>query len=897
MSLRTGQLPRFSIVAAVLLPLLLVLDLEFTRSPATKLLLSNSLDLAMVLLAALSSFYVARRSSGYSRQVWLLLSIAFALESLALVVSSYYQNFVPGSAQGPSPSDVLFFLWAAPVFMIFLPRSDEDAPGIDSLRVLDFLQIAIVAVTIYLYFFYSPARWQSNPHALLRQLLMVYIARDSLLSISFFFRSQASRASWLRSFSLVLALVFISAALSDAVYLFTLGTSLSSASWGDLLWMLPYFIVILLAATWKQPAPSPLSPPSPVGRLVGAQILPIAVPLLVIFLSRAIAREQLFVAWFAVTASVLCSSVRLILTSRRQRLIAGDLLATEKALHRSEQMLSTAFRNSPDAFSISQFPNGPYIEVNEGFTRLTGYSRAETLNKTPSQMNLWVDPVQRAGILDALTQTGEVRDAEMQFRTKDGRIRFGQMNASLIDLDGQRCSLVIVRDVTHRKETEEVLRSSEERFRTLVRDLHFAVVMHSPDARIEFANTAAHRMFHLPDGSAIGKLLPELGISVVDQDGKDIPQSDRPVIVVLRTGLPLYDALVGFRYPASDDILWTFGNVVPQYGVNGKIVRLISSFADVTEMKNAERSIHQLSTQLLVLQDEERRRIGRELHDGLAQTVLAVNLSLAQARQSLTSPQEAAALSLEKARALTQQMSREIRTLSYLLHPPLLDELGLVSALRDYAQGFSDRSGIDTEFLAPSGFARLPQPLELALFRIIQESLANIQRHSGSTTAQISLRRQASQVVLEVIDFGHGFTGNDSTIGSREGTTHARKGTNDSRESAIDSRERATGSRQGTASAVPLDSGNSGVSTPEVSGTNNPSNHQMPSIPAGGTPSPRQYSFGVGIPGMRERMAQIGGHLDIISGPSGTTVRATISVPDRPSSESDDVRSSHPDRG
>ena len=130
-------------------------------------------------------------------------------------------------------------------------------------------------------------------------------------------------------------------------------------------------------------------------------------------------------------------------------------------------------------------------------------------------------------------------------------------------------------------------------------------------------------------------------------------------------------------------ILWIFGNAVPQFDSSGNLVRVISSFADLTEMKNAERAIHQLSTQLLKLQDEERRRIGRELHDGLAQTVLAVNLSLAQVRQSLApSERICRALPRKSPRPHAANVPRNPH-LSYLLHPPLLDELGLVSALKE----------------------------------------------------------------------------------------------------------------------------------------------------------------------------------------------------------------------
>jgi PAS domain S-box-containing protein len=862
--LPSGWFARFALAAALLIPLLLVLDLELVRSAATSLLASNTLDLLIVVLAASCCFLAARRASGFARQLWLLLAVALVLESFAQAITTYYQSFMPSAAGTPWPSDIFFFVWAAPVFMIFLPRSDDQYSGIDSLRLLDFLQVAIVAVTLYVYFFYSPARWKTDQASLLREILILFIVRDFILSLAFFLRSRSASQSWLRSLSFVLGVVFLAATLTDSDYLFTLGTYAGTASWGDFFYTIAYIILIAFAVYWKPPQSVAVSAAaSPLNTMIATQVLPIAIPLFVIVMGRSIAEEQRLFAWVAISASVLCSSIRLILTNRRQRAIADNLLSTERALRSSEEILSTAFRNSPDAFSINPFPNGPYLEINDGYSRLTGYSREDVIGKTPREMNLGIDGAQRDKVVAALRETGHVRDFEFRFHTKAGLVLIGQMSASLVDIKGQRCSLVVVRDITARKEAEEILRSSEERFRSLVRDLYFAVVLFTPDFHVEFANRAAHSIFNMPDGSAIGKHLNDLGIIAVSEDGRPLPAPNRPIPSVLRTQVPIHDRLVAFRFSGSERIFWLLGSVVPEFDAGGNLVRVISSFADVTEMKNAERAIHDLSTQLLKLQDEERRRIGRELHDGLAQTVLAINLSLAQVRQSLTSREAAAALSLERARALTQQMSREIRTLSYLLHPPLLDDLGLVSTLKEYTHGFSERSGIETQFSASTDFRRLPQPLETALFRIVQESLANIQRHSGSPTAQIRLNQQDSLVTLEVIDFGRGMQ-------------------------------------------LPPNNG-SGRSRHNLASANAPSDlskDTAPFVPQGeridsalASLVPQVLRLGVGIPGMRERMAQLGGRLDIISGPTGTTIRATISLLPAAPTETLDASSSHSDRG
>src|SRR5271154_1770808 len=411
-----GKFPRIVLAFAAIVAALLFFDLESVHNPAKSLFFSNSLDLLMVFLAALCSFYVAHRTSGYSRQLWTLLGVALALQTIAQTISTYYQSFVPGYAQIPLPSDILFFVWAAPVFMMFLPASSEKSSGWDWLRILDFVQIAIVAATAFLYFFYVPSRWQTNAVDLPRQMLILYMVRDALLAGGFFFRSRTSASPGLRSFSLGLFLVFLGAALTDGDYLLNLQTFAGAASWGDFLYLVPYFIVVLIAARWNYDQRDSIAePPSRIGNLAASHVLPLSIPLLVIFMGRRIAKEQVILAWLAVAASFLCAALRLILTNSRQRRITSELLEIEKALHRSEHLFASAFRSSPDAFSISVFPEGSFLDVNESFTRLTGYAREEVLAKTTLQIDLWIDPDRRSQLLAQLTREGELHNAEIHF--------------------------------------------------------------------------------------------------------------------------------------------------------------------------------------------------------------------------------------------------------------------------------------------------------------------------------------------------------------------------------------------------------------------------------------------------------------------------------------------------
>jgi PAS domain S-box-containing protein len=177
---------------------------------------------------------------------------------------------------------------------------------------------------------------------------------------------------------------------------------------------------------------------------------------------------------------------------------------------------------------------------------------------------------------------------------------------------------------------------------------------------------------------------------------------------------------------------------------------------EITERERTEQALRELSVRLLQTQDKERRRIARELHDSTGQKLaaLAINLSFigkstgtlnARVRQTLTE-------SLE----LLDQSSRDIRTLSYLLHPPLLDERGLAAAVRWFTDGFTQRSGVKVKLEVPESLPRLPEEIEMALFRIVQEGLTNIHRHSGSSTATIRLTVDQDHIQLEMRDAGKG---------------------------------------------------------------------------------------------------------------------------------------------
>jgi len=226
-------------------------------------------------------------------------------------------------------------------------------------------------------------------------------------------------------------------------------------------------------------------------------------------------------------------------------------------------------------------------------------------------------------------------------------------------------------------------------------------------------------------------------------------------------------------------------------------------------LKSSEDMLRNLSGRLLRLQDEERRRISRDLHDVTGQklALLSMDLSGILKKKIIAKDEDINRLLLECI-SLSNEVNKEIRTLSYLLHPPLLDELGLASAVEWFTQGFENRTGIRVSVDIPSSLVRLAPDAEVALFRIVQESLANVHRYSGSAVAYVRARSEAGEVRLEIGDYGKGMS-DESKMSNR-------------------------------ASVAPL---------------------------------------GVGIQGMKERLRQLSGKLEIMSGPGkGTLVTAILPI-------------------
>jgi PAS domain S-box-containing protein len=327
-------------------------------------------------------------------------------------------------------------------------------------------------------------------------------------------------------------------------------------------------------------------------------------------------------------------------------------------------------------------------------------------------------------------------------------------------------------------------------YEMVVEALQEMVVIVDRDYRYRIANRAYLAYRGLERAQLIGKSLRDT-LRPVDFENVVKPRLDE----AFRGNVVKYEYRDAWPGPSESYFSCLHFPIEGEAGID----QLAIILQDITRRKKAEAALRTLSRRILRVEDEERRRLARELHETSAQwlAALSMNLSVVSESADLLSPRTRAAM--VESIALTERCLREIRTVSYLLHPRELDELGLEPRLSVYIDGFAQRSGIQVAVELSPGLGGLPEAVETAIFRVVQECLTNIHRHSGSSTASVRLIRMASNLVLEVEDAGRGIC--------------------------------------------------------------------------------RDATSGVGIPGMRERVQQLDGRLEISSNTGGTAIKATIPLP------------------
>ena len=442
----------------------------------------------------------------------------------------------------------------------------------------------------------------------------------------------------------------------------------------------------------------------------------------------------------------------------------------------SEQVrLSSLFLNAIKAAVIGTDLAGVVNFWNPFAEELYGWSAEEVMGRNILEITVSSETEAEAQEHMASVLAGNGWTGEFHVRCKDGSFVAAFVTLSLVKGDdGKAVGLVgLSQDMGALKEAEGALRQSEEQFRVFANSLPELCWMAHSDGHVFWYN---ERWYEYTGTTA--RQMEGWGWQSV-HDAEMLPAVMERWKSSLETGTAFE---MEFPLRGADGVLrWFLTRVKPLHDHEGKLIRWYGTNTNIDEQRQllrslsearddmekrvlerteelhiATESLRDLSARLLRMRDDEQRRLARELHDSVGQLLAAIGMN-----QAVVSA-EANRLSAEAARCvaenagLVDEVSREIRTISHLLHPPLLDEAGLASALQWYTEGFAKRSRIEVVVEVPKALGRLPNDTEIAMFRVVQECLTNIHRHSGSATAIIRIKRQNDRIILEVQDRGKG---------------------------------------------------------------------------------------------------------------------------------------------
>lgn len=321
----------------------------------------------------------------------------------------------------------------------------------------------------------------------------------------------------------------------------------------------------------------------------------------------------------------------------------------------------------------------------------------------------------------------------------------------------------VARDITTQRQAEATLQESEERFRLIAETVSEVFWIADPAIqRMRYVSPAYERIWRRSRESLYENPRSFLEAIHPDDLGRvlqdlQVQSHDKPFAHEYRIIWP------------DGTVRWIWDRGFPSLDEHGVVNYYVGAAQDITERKNMEESLHRLSGELLHSRDDERKMIAQDLHDGIGQTLIALSLTLAKAKEAVRRPPRGLQKLLADSMELTDQCLREARALTYLLHPPLLEHGGLAYALPWLSRNLTERSGVRIDVFVDGSVGRFTPEIESCFFRVAQEALQNSIVHSGSASATIRLRREGDVLKLKVQDSGRGFGASGDKDGSNGG--------------------------------------------------------------------------------------------------------------------------------
>jgi PAS domain S-box-containing protein len=468
--------------------------------------------------------------------------------------------------------------------------------------------------------------------------------------------------------------------------------------------------------------------------------------------------------------------------------VARDIterIRAEKAVRESEERFRAIVETTPECVKLVA-PDGTLRQMNTSGLQMIGADSPEAV--VGRSVYDLVAPEDRARFraFNEAVCSGQKGTLAFDIVGLNGVRRHMETHAAPMRTpDGKIVQLAVTRDVSERKLAEERERritteavATNAKFRAVFEQTSVFAGIMTNDGVVIDANRMCLDACGYRAEDVLGKPLWETGWWRSSEESRERIRAATPLVA---QGVPYRETL---------EYSWADGTVrlvdfalYPIMDDQNRVIFLHPTGVDITDLKCAEENYRKLaesldvevrarteevirqsellrefSQRLLQTQDAERRHIARELHDSAGQTLAVLSMDIASLVQKAGRDAPELQAAVERIENTARQLQNEIRTTSYLLHPPLLDEAGLSSALGWYVQGLTERNALEIDLTVAQDFRRLPRDMELVIFRLVQESLTNIHRHSGSKTAAIRLSRNAREIRLEIRDRGRGIS-------------------------------------------------------------------------------------------------------------------------------------------